>query len=106
MRRSPETIITEFCLKQRFRRISGDGNGGGHAGDKVNTGPRSCGKIHGCETGGMVLYTAVDYAVSEKLFNGTSATTFAPNEAMTRGMFVTVLGNKAKFHSLSETFLI
>ena len=54
----------------------------------------------------MVLYTAVDYAVSDKLFNGTSATTFAPNEAMTRGMFVTVLGNKAKFHSLSETFLI
>ncbi len=83
-------------MKQRFHRISGDGNGGGHAGDKVNTGPRSCGKIHGCETGGMVLYTAVDYAVSEKLFNGTSATTFAPNEAMTRGMFVTVLGNKAK----------
>ncbi len=40
-------------------------------------------------------YTAVDYAVSEKLFNGTSATTFAPNAAMTRGMFVTVLGNKA-----------
>ena len=44
---------------------------------------------------GAWYYTAVDYAVSEKLFNGTSATTFAPNAAMTRGMFVTVLGNKA-----------
>ena len=45
---------------------------------------------------GAWYYTAVDYAVSEKLFNGTSATTFSPNGAMTRGMFVTVLGNKAK----------
>ena len=55
---------------------------------------------------GAWYYTAVHYAAGEKLFNGTSATTFAPNEAMTRGMFVTVLGNKAKLHSLSETFLI
>lgn len=45
---------------------------------------------------GAWYYTAVDYAVGEKLFNGTSATTFSPNGAMTRGMFVTVLGNKAK----------
>ena len=45
---------------------------------------------------GKWYYTAVDYAVAEKLFNGTSATTFSPDEAMTRGMFVTVLGNKAK----------
>ncbi|MDE6996178.1 MAG: S-layer homology domain-containing protein, partial [Lachnospiraceae bacterium] len=44
---------------------------------------------------GAWYYTAVDYAVNEKLFSGTSATTFAPNVAMTRGMFVTVLGNKA-----------
>ena len=34
--------------------------------------------------------------MTEKLFSGTSATTFAPNSPMTRGMFVTVLGNKAK----------
>ena len=45
---------------------------------------------------GKWYYTAVDYAVSEKLFSGTSATTFSPEEPMTRGMFVTVLGNKAK----------
>jgi len=55
---------------------------------------------------GAWYYTTVHYAAGEKLFNGTSATTFAPNEAMTRGMFVKVLGNKAKLHSLSETFLI
>lgn len=55
---------------------------------------------------GAWYYTTVDDAVGEKLFSGTSDTTFAPNEDMTRGMFVTVLGNKAKFHSLSETFLI
>ena len=34
--------------------------------------------------------------MTEKLFSGTSATTFSPDEAMTRGMFVTVLGNKAE----------
>ena len=34
--------------------------------------------------------------MSEKLFSGTSSTTFSPEEPMTRGMFVTVLGNKAK----------
>ena len=55
---------------------------------------------------GKWYYTAVDHAVSEGLFSGTSSTTFSPEEPMTRGMFVTVLGNKAKFHSLSETFLI
>ena len=34
--------------------------------------------------------------MSEKLFSGTSSTTFSPEEPMTRGMFVTVLGNKAR----------
>lgn len=41
-------------------------------------------------------YKAVDYAASEGLFSGTSSNTFSPNEPMTRGMFVKVLGNKAK----------
>lgn len=41
-------------------------------------------------------YEAVDYAASEGLFSGTSSNTFSPNEPMTRGMFVKVLGNKAK----------
>lgn len=40
-------------------------------------------------------YSAVEYAVSEGLFSGTSAGTFAPNAPMTRGMFVRVLANKA-----------
>lgn len=44
---------------------------------------------------GQWYYTAIDYAVTAGLFGGTSATTFAPNSAMTRGMFVKVLGNKA-----------
>ena len=34
---------------------------------------------------------AVDFATSHELFNGTSATSFSPNAAMTRGMIVTVL---------------
>lgn len=45
---------------------------------------------------GAWYYTAVDYAVSEKLFSGTSSSTFAPTAPMTRAMFVRVLGNKAK----------
>lgn len=45
---------------------------------------------------GAWYYTAVDYAVSEGLFSGTSADTFSPGSPMTRGMFVRVLGNKAK----------
>ena len=44
---------------------------------------------------GQWFYTAVDYAVNEGLFSGTSATTFSPNTPMTRAMFVRVLGNKA-----------
>jgi hypothetical protein len=37
------------------------------------------------------FYSAVNYAVYSNLFSGTSATTFSPNTAMTRGMFATVL---------------
>lgn len=37
-------------------------------------------------------YHNVKYAHSNNLFSGTSATTFAPNTPMTRGMLVTVLG--------------
>ncbi|MBQ6947716.1 MAG: leucine-rich repeat protein, partial [Clostridia bacterium] len=37
-------------------------------------------------------YKAVDYAVNNNLFSGTSETTFSPNDQMTRAMFVTVLG--------------
>ena len=38
------------------------------------------------------FYHNVEYAHSNNLFSGTSATTFAPNTSMTRGMLVTVLG--------------
>ena len=37
-------------------------------------------------------YHNVEYAYVNNLFSGTSATTFAPNAPMTRGMLVTVLG--------------
>ena len=37
-------------------------------------------------------YNAVEYAVTNALFNGTSDTTFSPDAPMTRAMFVTVLG--------------
>ncbi len=41
------------------------------------------------------FYDAVQNAVDEGLFNGTSDTTFSPNEPMTRAMYVTVLGRMA-----------
>ena len=37
------------------------------------------------------FYDAVDYVFTHDLFNGTSGTTFSPNDPMTRGMFVTVI---------------
>jgi len=37
----------------------------------------------------------IEFVASRGLFNGTSKTTFSPNTAMTRGMFVTVLGRLA-----------
>ena len=43
---------------------------------------------------------AVDFAVSRELFAGTSATTFAPDTAMTRAMIVTVL---ARFEGADTT---
>jgi uncharacterized repeat protein (TIGR02543 family) len=41
------------------------------------------------------FYSAVQYARERSIFSGTSAATFEPNGAMTRGMFVTVLGRMA-----------
>ncbi|MDR0839654.1 MAG: S-layer homology domain-containing protein [Oscillospiraceae bacterium] len=41
------------------------------------------------------FYSAVNYAYANGLFSGTSATTFSPQQPMTRGMFVTVLGRLA-----------
>ena len=43
---------------------------------------------------------AIDFAASRELFSGTSATTFAPDAAMTRGMIVTVL---ARFEGVDTT---
>lgn len=40
-------------------------------------------------------YDYVSYVVDEGLYLGTSADSFSPNQAMTRGMFITVLGRYA-----------
>ena len=45
--------------------------------------------------------SSIDYVVKNNLFNGTSATTFSPDEGMTRAMFVTVLGRQAKVDTTS-----
>ena len=47
---------------------------------------------------GSWCYSAIDYAVGEHLFDGMSATIFSPHTPMTRGMFVKVLGNKARIN--------
>jgi len=44
---------------------------------------------------GAWYYAAVDFAYTNKMFSGTGEDTFSPNTAMTRGMFVTVLGRMA-----------
>ncbi len=38
----------------------------------------------------------IHFAYSQGLVNGTSATTFSPNDRVTRGMFITILGRYAK----------
>lgn len=48
-------------------------------------------------------YSAVNYAVENNLFNGTTITQFSPNQSMTRGMFVTVLGRFAKVDTTKYT---
>lgn len=53
-------------------------------------------------------YDAVDFVVAEGLFKGLTETTFGPDEAMNRAMFVTVLGrmagveNKAGQHPFTD----
>ena len=46
-------------------------------------------------------YEAVEYVAANSLFNGTSTTTFSPEAAMTRGMFVTVLG---RLHDVPDSY--
>ena len=76
-------------------KIFGSGCGCSHAVERTLPANAAAEKFTDVKPGKW-YYTAVDYAVSEKLFSGTSSTTFSPEEPMTRGMFVTVLGNKAK----------
>ena len=44
---------------------------------------------------GHWAYDAISYCMEQGLFNGVSSTEFSPNQSMTRGMFVTVLGRMA-----------
>lgn len=46
--------------------------------------------------------TSIDYVVSQGLFTGASASRFEPETAMTRGMFVTVLGRMANAEGSGE----
>ena len=48
------------------------------------------------------FYSSVNFVTQNGMFNGTSGTTFSPNAAMTRGMFVTVLGRYGGAPSVSS----
>ena len=56
---------------------------------------RAAGKNFTDVPGSAWYYDAVQYASSNNLFDGTSATEFSPNGVMTRGMFIKVLGRYA-----------
>lgn len=64
--------------------------------------------VYGDITASDWYFDAACYVMNKGLMNGTSATTFAPNTALTRGMLVTVLyrmaGSPAVTGSVSKTF--
>lgn len=51
---------------------------------------------------GAWFYGDVDYVLSYGIFTGTSATTFGPDEYLTRGQFVTTIGRLEGVKSLAE----
>ena len=53
---------------------------------------------------GQWYYDDVAYALDNNIFKGTSDTTFSPNQAMTRAMFVTVLGRNAGVEDSSASY--
>ncbi len=53
---------------------------------------------------GQWYYNDVAYALDNNIFKGTSDTTFSPNQAMTRAMFVTVLGRNAGVEDSSASY--
>ncbi len=57
--------------------------------------PAGAAGAFGDVSGSDWYYDAVNFVANKGLFQGTSATAFSPNAAMTRGMFITVLGRYA-----------
>ncbi len=55
-------------------------------------------------TGTDWFYNDVAYVLDNNIFKGTSDTTFSPNQAMTRAMFVTVLGRNAGVGDSSASY--
>ena len=51
---------------------------------------------------GQWFYSAIEFVVENGYFNGVSKTSFAPDDPMTRAMFVTVLGRFAGIEDTSE----
>ncbi len=102
-------VFEEKSTSSTPNRPSGNGGGGGLAagGDKSNAGADDLGQKDEDKTEGTTtpsapaffvdvptnawFYDVVKAAYDNGLMNGVSASTFAPNGSLTRGMFVTIL---------------
>ena len=101
-------VFEEKTTGSNPSRPSGNGGGGLQAGgDKSNAGADDLGQKDEDKTEGTIVpsapsffvdvpagawyYSVVKEAYDKGLMNGVSATTFAPSQSLTRGMFVTIL---------------
>jgi hypothetical protein len=100
---------TPYFTRITVGKKGGGGGSGGGGGtptkpeDKTNPTPAKPGAGTGGQSSlpfndvktGDWFYSDVEYVLKNNLFTGVSATSFAPNTPMTRGMIVTVLGRLA-----------
>lgn len=82
---NPATPITASTIANKNRSLIAVWNGGCALGDNCPS------KKFTDITPDFWAHDAIDYVVSNNMFNGTTGTTFSPNVVMSRGMIVTVL---------------
>lgn len=103
-----KTATKEVTVTIKTSRNTGGGGGGSHGGSSSSSGSEkstdtnnSSGVGYGEDAPAFTdiadhwAKEDIEFVVSRGLFRGTSDTTFSPKTAMTRGMFVTVLGRLA-----------
>jgi hypothetical protein len=80
----------EYSAKE-YHSGSGSGSGSSTTPEETTT-PAAAAPELFSDISGHWAKNSIEYVVGRKLFSGVSKTHFAPNETMTRGMLVTVLG--------------